>query len=191
MPARLAIALLLWVSLPVAAMAETAQAELWETLRKGGHVVLMRHAIAPGTGDAPGFRLGDCATQRNLDDVGRALARATGAAFRANGVTQVEVRTSEWCRAQETANLLGLGQPTPDPMLNSFFSERARADARTEALRRYVAGVAPGSPTRVLVTHQVNITALTGIHPRSGEAAVIAPGPDGGRVIGRLGPFGE
>jgi len=39
---------------------------LWDELRDGGYVILIRHAIAPGTGDAPGFRLGDCSTQRNL-----------------------------------------------------------------------------------------------------------------------------
>ncbi len=49
----------------------------------------------------------------------------------------------------------------------------------------------PGTPTRVLVTHQVNITSLTGISPRSGEIVVIAPGGSLGlKVLGRLGSFG-
>ena len=47
-------------------------------LRQGGVVALFRHALAPGTFDPPGFRLGDCGTQRNLNDEGRAQARRIG-----------------------------------------------------------------------------------------------------------------
>jgi hypothetical protein len=53
----------------------------WAALRSGS-IVLLRHANAPGVGDPPGFQLDDCSTQRNLDDVGRAQARALGARFR-------------------------------------------------------------------------------------------------------------
>jgi len=170
---------------------QASEAELWKALRGGGHVVLMRHAIAPGTGDPANFQIGDCATQRNLDDTGRAQARATGAALRDNGVTEVEVRASQWCRTTETAELLGLGPVIADPHLNSFFSNRDRAPEQTAAVRATIATVAPGSPTRVLVTHQVNITALTGVYPRSGEIVVVRPTPEGGEAIGRLGPFGR
>ena len=151
----------------------------------------MRHAVAPGIGDPRGFRLDDCTTQRNLDDTGRAQARATGEILRRNGVARAEVRTSAWCRCRETAELLGFGPPAVTSFLNSFFGDRSDEPAQTAALREFIGKIAPGSPTQVLVTHQVNITALTGISPRSGEIVVIAPGSaEGFRVLGRLGPFG-
>ncbi|MEJ8574100.1 histidine phosphatase family protein [Microbaculum marinum] len=175
--------------LPNAARAELSEQELWAALRGGGHVVLMRHANAPGTGDPEEFRIDDCSTQRNLDNRGRLQARATGAAMRANGIETLEVRSSQWCRCAETAELLDLGPVVADPALNSFFSDRGSGAQQTAAVRDYIAEVTPGSPTRLLVTHQVNITALTKIFPASGEIVVIRPTGDGGEVLGRLGPF--
>ena len=56
--------------LPLSAAAQTQadEAALWAALRDGGDVALIRHALAPGTGDPPGFRVDDCRTQRNLSD---------------------------------------------------------------------------------------------------------------------------
>lgn len=174
---------------PALARADLSEAELWAALRGGGHVVLMRHANAPGTGDPGNFQIDDCATQRNLDEEGRLQARATGAALRNNGVSRVAVRSSQWCRCLESARRMDLGPVMPDPMLNSFFSNRDRARPQTDALRAFVASVEPGSPTQILVTHQVNISGLTKVYPRSGELIIVAPNDDGGEVIGRLGPF--
>src|SRR3546814_19621292 len=70
----------------VAAPSEAAEPkELWAALKQGGHVAVMRHAVAPGYGDPAGFRLEDCPTQRNPPDEGREPARRIGAAFRAPG----------------------------------------------------------------------------------------------------------
>ena len=94
----------------------------------------MRHALAPGTGDPAGFALGDCSTQRNLDDRGRAQARRTGQALREAGVTFDHVWTSQWCRARDTAELLDMGEVVEKPPLNSFFAgqgDRARQTAET------------------------------------------------------------
>ena len=44
-----------------------------------------------GAGDPPGFRLDDCATQRNLSAKGRADAAAVGARFRAEGVAVAKI----------------------------------------------------------------------------------------------------
>lgn len=159
--------------------APQAAADGWEALRQPGAVGLMRHAIAPGTGDPPGFRLGDCATQRNLDARGRAQARAAGAAIRARGIEIEGVFTSRWCRARETAELLALGQVEDLPALDSFFAERGRRDAQTAALAAFIAAQPTGARL-ILVTHQVNITALTGRVPRSGEIVVVHRLPGGG-----------
>ena len=141
-------------------------------------VAIMRHALAPGTGDPARFRLGDCTTQRNLDAVGRKQARAIGAAIRTSGVRIDGVVTSQWCRCRETAALLDLGPVQDLPDLNSFYEDRSTADAQTRGLRRFLAGL-PADRTIMLVTHQVNITALTGRFVGSGEVFLLRVAPDG------------
>lgn len=156
-----------------------------EILAAPSTVAIMRHALAPGTGDPGAFRLGDCATQRNLDARGRAQARAIGAAIRASGVQIDRVLTSQWCRCRETAALLDVGPVEDAPMLNSFFEDRSTADDQTEALRAFLAALPPDE-TVMLVTHQVNITALTGRGVSSGEVFVIRSGPDAGPDSGTV-----
>ena len=142
---------------------------------------------APGVGDPPGMRLDACATQRNLSAEGRDQARRIGAALRAAGLRAAEVRSSAWCRARETAELLDLGPVRPLPALDSFFDDRGQQERQTAELRAYLDAGRDGPP-RVLVTHQVNITALTGVFPVEGEIVVLRPGPDGYAAVGRLRP---
>jgi phosphohistidine phosphatase SixA len=162
-------------------VAEPARGDeaLWTALADGGHVALMRHALAPGTGDPENFRLDDCSTQRNLDEAGRDQARRTGQAFRERGVEIGQVLSSQWCRCLETAELLALGEVEPFPPLNSFFGARERAPNQTEAVRALLAQADAEGPSLVMVTHQVNITALTGIFPGSGEIVVLSLGGPG------------
>ena len=155
-------------------------------LADGGVVALIRHARAPGTGDPPGFRLGDCSTQRNLSAEGRREAAALGERLRLAGVAVTEVRSSRWCRALDTA---GLAFPqvatTPDATLDSFFGDRPARDPQTEAARALVEGWRGRQGVLALVSHQVNITALTGIYPAEGEITVLRPGAAGFEVVGR------
>ena len=157
-------------------------------LRQGGVVALMRHATAPGTGDPFGLVIGDCSTQRNLSDEGRAQARETGRRLREAGVEFSRVGTSQWCRTRETAQLLDLGPVEDMPSLNSFFSEPKRAEQQTRETIEAVRAMALDKPA-MLVTHQVNITALTGVIPRSGEIVVARPdGDDALEVVGKIPP---
>lgn len=166
-----------------------AAGEPWERLRRGGLVLLVRHArTVPGTGDPPGFRLDDCATQRNLSEAGRAEARAIGAELRRRRVPVERVMTSAWCRCRETAELLGMGPVERIEALDSFFSDRARAGERTAALRAFLAAWR-GPGNAVAVTHQVNVTAATGVFPVSGELVVVEPAS--GAAILRLVPTGR
>ncbi len=169
------------------AAGEAARADeaIWRKVREGGYALLLRHANAPGIGDPPGFTLGDCATQRNLDDRGRDQARRIGAAIRAAGVQITRLQTSRWCRASETAGLLAVGKVEPAPFLDSFFAGRGSEKSQTAAFRQAVASVGPDEIV-LFVTHQVNITALTGEVPRSGEIVVLKAGPGGGAPIGRI-----
>jgi len=165
-----------------------ADETLWQALRSGEAVGLLRHALAPGSGDPAYFNVADCATQRNLSEAGRQQARAIGAAFHRNGVTTARVLSSRWCRCLDTARLLDLGPVEPFPPLDSFFSYPERADPQMAALREWLSRPYAGPP-RVLVTHQVNITALTNVMPRSGELIIVQPLTGGQvRVLGRLEP---
>lgn len=174
------LVVLLFLLWPVRAVAQDFSA-----LKQPGAVALMRHALAPGTGDPAGFTLDDCATQRNLDAAGRAQARRIGALMRGAGVTLDAVWTSQWCRTRDTAELTGMGTPLDMPMLNSFFAgqgdEAAQTRATLEALRAL-----PEDARVLLVTHQVNITALTGVFPGSGEIVVARRSGDGLRVVDRI-----
>ncbi len=151
---------------------------LWNLLRSGGHAALLRHAIAPGTGDPPEFTVDDCGTQRNLSDKGRSQAVRIGERFRNHGIAAARVFSSQWCRCLETADLLGLGPVKELPALNSFFQRYERRDAQTRELRDWLSAQDPGQ-VLVLVTHQVNISALTDVYPSSGELVVVRRSENG------------
>lgn len=174
---------------------------LYAAIREGRAVAMMRHAIAPGGGDPSDFRIDDCSTQRNLSQEGREQARRIGEAFRNNGIDKARILSSQWCRCVDTAELLMLGEVEELPALNSFFEARENGPEQTRALREFL--LANTSPERnlelplselppselplVLVTHQVNITALTGVFPQSGEVVVFSLAEDGKvEVLGSL-----
>ena len=161
--------------------------DLVTRLRQGGLVLLLRHArTEPGTGDPPGFRHDDCSTQRNLDEAGRAQARAISAWFKETGVPVGRVLSSRWCRCRETAELLAVGPVEHLPALDSFFADRSRMEEHRAGMLAFI-GAWRGPGNAVLVTHQVNITAVTDVYPGSGEMVVVAPDPVPS-VLGRMPP---
>lgn len=165
-----------------------AEEGLWAELRDGGVVLLLRHVqTTAGVGDPPGFRLDDCATQRNLDERGRAQARAWGEALRREGVTVSRVLSSAWCRCLETAELIAAGPVEVFAPLNSFFEDRAGAAASRIGIHTFVRSWR-GPGVAILVTHQVNITGAYATGTRMGEGVVVAPDATGGRVLGSLDP---
>ena len=185
----LALATVALISLVAAPADLFAQVDPWQLLRQPGHVVLMRHSDAPGSGgfgDPPGFRLEDCATQRNLSDEGRAHAKRTREAFRKNGVTFDRVLTSPWCRCKETARLAIGSEAEPFAPLSNLVGRGEHRESQVKALEAYLARL--DGKTRVLfVTHGIVINALTGIQPASGEMVIVKPGPGGEPVVaGRL-----
>ncbi|MFW2355445.1 histidine phosphatase family protein [Hydrogenophaga sp.] len=161
------------IALPVHTHAQAPG--FWTLLREGGCVVLMRHAqTEPGVGDPPNFALGQCSTQRNLSDAGRQQARRVGAAFTRERVKLDQVRSSAWCRCVDTA-MLAFGQNTVWTPLNSFFGSSGGPDQSNDVLRDVQGWMAPRN--LMLVTHQVNVTALTGEYLAMGEVLVTRPGP--------------
>jgi len=154
----------------------------WDMLRQGGFVVLIRHAAAPGFGDPPNFRIGDCATQRNLSEKGRLQAQALGESFRLRKIPIEKVYSSQWCRCKDTAHL-AFDAFQEHPALNSFFEQPRLKAPQTEALRAFLMQLRPQRGNLILVTHQVNITALTGVVPQPGEMVVVALEDDGRPVV--------
>lgn len=167
---------------------EGASERAWRALRAGEAIAVFRHAQAPGTGDPPGFRLDNCATQRNLDEAGRSQARRAGAALRARRVPVAAVWSSQWCRAVETARLMDLATVEVRPEFNSFFDDRANEAGYVQAARRALLAFS-GAGNLIVVTHQVHITGLTGVFPASGEAVVLQRQGADTRLVGRIGPF--
>ena len=184
MPRYLLLSLLV-VAAPTLAAADEA---LWELLRGGGQVVLIRHAVTtPGVGDPPGFRLNECATQRNLTDAGREDARRVGATFRARSIPVGRVLSSPWCRCLETARLAFGGAEVWTPLSN-LFDNRAREPEQMRALRE-IAGRRPTGGNLLLITHGSVVLPLTGIQPAPAELVVLTPeAVDRFRVAGRLTP---
>lgn len=182
---------LFWVALVAAApaaFADEGSGRALAALKAGGHYGLMRHAKAPGRSDPENFRLGDCATQRNLDAAGRAQAAAIGAGLRRAGVTIFKLYASRWCRGMETAELLAIGDVEPLDVLNSIHGRPEREVEQTKHLRALVSQPI-ATPSVLLVTHHDNIVALARVVLREGEIVVVKP-RGGGQfdVVGRIAP---
>ena len=179
------VALIAFLTTP--ALADEAAA--WNALREGGHVALIRHtSTEPGFGDPAGYRLDDCASQRNLSPMGREEARRIGERFKAEGIRVERVFTSPWCRCRDTA-MEAFGKAMDWTALSSFFDEPNREPGYSDRVRRKIGTYATRKlkGTVVMVTHNVNIAALTKLSVGTGEIVVVrAEGCCGLKVIGRI-----
>ena len=155
-------------------------------LREGGCVLMLRHAqTEAGVGDPPNFQLSQCSTQRNLSDEGRAQSKRIGLWFTSRKLAVGSVQSSAWCRCKDTATL-AFGRFDLLPALNSTFDSRNSQATQTEALRERLKDIRSGQ-FEVWVTHQVNISSMTGEGPAMGEAFVVklGSGSSPGRVLAR------
>ena len=164
--------------LSVPGSAEAEEQKLLAELKTGNHIALLRHALAPGIGDPDNFNLNDCTSQRNLSESGRQQAADIGLKFRDAGIGDAEIFTSQWCRCVETARLMALGEPVDLPFLNSFFRQYSRQDSQTKQLMDWLYSKDLSQPV-ILVTHQVNITAISGVYPDSGEIILLRRNSNG------------
>jgi phosphohistidine phosphatase SixA len=178
-----AILAILFVTGAVADIAMAGEAETWAALRAGRHVALMRHTDAPGgSGDPAGFRLDDCATQRNLSAKGRTDAEKIGARLKSEGIAFEKIISSPWCRCIDTAMLLQLGPVAAEPTFSNVVVLTDQRQSLTSGARAVIEQW-NGSGILLVVTHGANIAALTGIQPASGEIVVVRRN---GEVVGRL-----
>ena len=162
---------------------------IWDSLQgtnPKGYVLLMRHALAPGVGDPANLRVGDCSTQRNLNDQGRQDARDIGQWLKRREVRILRVESSRWCRAKETAKLLGLGPVRLNKNLDSLFQdEDALNDPQTANIRKRIVSHRNTSGLLIFVGHFVNISAVVGVSVDSGEGVLVRANSQGQiKVVG-------
>ncbi len=185
---RLAVCLLALSLVTTPDVAADDSREAWAALAKGGHVALIRHGNAPPGygGDPPGFKLDDCATQRNLDERGREQARALGEAFRKHGVRVDRILSSPVCRCLDTARLMAVG-----PVESSWAlvpDSSPSTPVRLLELKEMVSAWR-GPGTLVLVAHAYTVGPLIGILPSQAETVVLKPGSGswaGVDLVGRI-----
>lgn len=157
-------------------ISSTANADLGNNLThdlaKGGKLIFIRHAYAPGGGDPNNFNIQDCNTQRNLSNSGRLQAKQIGSFIRDNNIPIDRVISSEWCRCIETA-IIAFDKYETKSFLNSFFSEKFAKNKiqQIKNLKKYIEEW-KGNKNLVFVTHYVVIRELLGYASSSGEIII-------------------
>ena len=143
-----------------------------DNLQKGGNLIFIRHAYAPGGGDPDNFDIKDCTTQRNLNDVGREQSKKIGKFFKENKIPIDLVISSEWCRCKETASIAFKNYELKN-FLNSFYSTKFAKNKKLQMinLKKYVDNW-DGKKNLVLVTHYVVISEAVNYAPSSGEIVI-------------------
>lgn len=157
----------------VATGASADQTELIDRMKFGGHILMIRHALAPGSGDPPNFKISDCSTQRNLDGSGRTQARSIGIWLRTKGIKSARIYSSQWCRCIETANLIELGPVQELSALNSFYEKTEDREPNLQALNQFISQQPVDGKLIILVTHYVTIAAIAETNVSSGEGVLL------------------
>jgi len=168
----------------------TASANLLSSLTDGQHVLLIRHADAPGYGDPTGYQLDKCSTQRNLGERGKKQAELIGQWLKNQGIAEAKVFSSPWCRCIETAKLLKKGQVVIAPALGSFFDDMSMEKERTRNLEALIQMQLNENPKSaiILVTHHVNIQAFTGQVVNAGDMVLAKVNKNGKFISQQLYP---
>ena len=168
----------------------TAQSDLASKLKDGSHVLLMRHADAPGYGDPKNYQISECSTQRNLGDRGRKQAKNTGDWLSSQGIEQAKVYSSPWCRCIDTATLLNKGAVKKEAALASFFDDMSQAKRQTDELVKLIAVERKQNPNMpiIMVTHHVNIQSYMGMVVNSGDMVLVKVDPTGKPISSKLYP---
>ncbi len=165
--------LILFISLSFSAQATENNSKLINAMQSGGHILMIRHAIAPGFGDPDNIKIGDCRTQRNLDESGRKQSKQIGAWLKNNNIKPSAVYSSQWCRCLETAKLLDLGEVKELTPLNSFFQMTENRGLNLKALKEFISTRETDNKLIIMVTHSVTISAISGQSVASGDGVLL------------------
>ena len=175
---------LLAVSALLTFFSHIACANLANDLNDGHHVLLIRHADAPGYSDPKGYQLDKCSTQRNLGDFGKKQAALIGEWLNGQGITSANLISSPWCRCLDTAKLLNKGSVKASPALGSFFEDMSLEKQQTQALEKLIQFQLHENPKTplILVTHHVNIQAYTGKVINAGDMVLVRVDKNGSHL---------
>ena len=145
---------------------------LIDELQKGGKLIFIRHAYAPGGGDPDNFDINDCTTQRNLSDSGRVQSQKIGNFFKENKIEIGKVYSSEWCRCKETASIAFKKYKTKN-FLNSFFSVKFSENRKKQIIdfNKFLS-TWDEDQNLIFVTHYVVISEILNYAPSSGEIVI-------------------
>ena len=162
-------------------------------LRGGGYVIVFRHgATHPDQADTDPLNPANVTKQRQLNDKGRADAKAVGDALKVAGVPIGKSYSSRFQRAVETARLIGGKEPqtTLDITEGGLVVSPNENTRRAQALRALAAAAPDPGTNSLIVTHKPNILDAFGkdwFEIREGEASIFKP--DGGgkyTLMGRV-----
>ena len=141
-------------------------------LKKGGKLIFIRHAYAPGGGDPKNFDIDNCDTQRNLDESGIIQSKTIGEFFKKNNVPIGKIFSSQWCRCKDTASIAFKNFETKK-FLNSFFSEQFAKNRKNKIIdfHKFI-DEWDTDQNLIFVTHYVVISEILNYGPSSGEIVV-------------------
>jgi len=167
----LKIIIIIFLALTIEINADTEK-EIINNLKKGGNLIFIRHAYAPGNGDPPNFDILDCSTQRNLSKEGELQALKIGKFFKENDINFTKVISSEWCRCKDTAKI-AFGNYETKNFLNSFYDERFSKNKDKQILdfQKFIKNW-NYSGNLALVTHYVVISEILDLATSSGEIVI-------------------
>ena len=150
-----------------------ASDQLWNLAQEGNKIILIRHSLAPGGGDPPGFKINDCKTQRNLNLTGINQSKKIGKLFKKNKVPVDQVLSSQWCRCKDTAKY-AFGNYKEFTALNSTFQSpyNRNEGKQLKELYNFVKKWDGKGKNLILITHYSIITAVTTAVPSSGEIVI-------------------
>jgi broad specificity phosphatase PhoE len=163
-----------------------------QALHAGGIVIVVRHgATFPDQADTDPLNFDNIAAQRNLNDRGKALAKAFGDAVRQAGVPVGKVFTSKYNRAYETAVIAGFKdiEKTADITEGGLVVSPNENNRRINAFHKLL-GTAPTPGTNtILITHKPNIVDALGkdwFDVNEGEASLFRPDNGSYKLIARV-----
>jgi phosphohistidine phosphatase SixA len=164
--------LIIFISLVVSIKANSNE-PLIEQLKKGGKLIFIRHAYAPGNGDPKNFNIDECSTQRNLNQKGKKQAKIIGLFFEKNNIPIDKVISSQWCRCKETASIAFGEKYQVISFLNSFYDEKffKNKDSQIKELKEYVSKW-NRKKNLIFITHYVVISEVLDFYPSSGEIVI-------------------
>lgn len=160
-------------ALSFSAFANNQTEKLTSLMKGNGYLLMLRHAKAPGFGDPSNIKIGDCSTQRNLNNEGKLQATKIGEVLKQNNIQASAIFSSQWCRCLETAKLLDMGEVKELPSLNSFFEKTQNKEPNLKALRSFINSQDTNKKLIIMVTHQVTISAISGEYVSSGDGVLL------------------